>query len=202
MPNSESMSADYMGGAANLIKAIAALLWPILCFAAVFLFKGEIRGLLHRLKKGKLFGQELELEASLNQLNASAVAAASEVSELPSIEPGLEPKSVNPDAVRDILKLVATSPKAALVTLSAAIEKEARDVVAVRGHLKGRTHLGLRDAVAEISTTVGLPQHVTGSLQWFSDVRARIVHGHDATEDDVLRAVDSGITILKPELRS
>jgi hypothetical protein len=84
-----------------------------------------------------------------------------------------------------------------LITLSAAIEKEARDLVAIRGHLKGRTHLGLKDALTEISTTVGLPQHITGSLQQFNDVRARIVHGQGATEDDVLRAVDSGITILK-----
>lgn len=181
----------------NLIKALASLLWPILGFVVVYLFKEELRDLLRRLKKGKLFGQEVELEASLKQLNASAVAVASEVRQLPPASPDPELEVPNEDAANEILKLAATSPKAALVTLSAKIEKEARELVAITGHLKGRTHLGLRDAVGEVAATTGLPPHVAGSLKQFSDVRNRIVHGHGATDDDVLRALDSGITILK-----
>lgn len=186
-----------MESLSNLIKAIASFLWPILGFVVVYLFKEEIRDLLRRLKKGKLFGQEVELDASLKQLNASAVAVASEVSQLPPASPDSELKIPDEDTSDEILKLAATSPKAALVTLSAKIEKEARDLVAVTGHLKGRSHLGLREAVGEVAATTGLPPHVAGSLKQFSEVRNRIVHGHGATGDDVLSALDSGITILK-----
>lgn len=186
-----------MEAAANLIKAIAALLWPLLGFVVLFLFKQQIRELLRRLKKGKLFGQEVELEASLKQLDASAVAVSSEVSQLPIAVSKPQLMNAEMDTAQEILKLSAASPKAALSILSATIEKETRDLVAVSGHLKGRTHLGLRGAIEVIAATSGLPPHVAGSLKHFNDVRNRIVHGHGATNDDVLRALDSGITILK-----
>jgi hypothetical protein len=36
-----------------------------------------------------------------------------------------------------------------------------------------------------------------GSLRLFSDVRNKIIHDQAATDDDILGAIDSGITILK-----
>ena len=47
---------------ANLLRAIAALLWPIFAFVLLLVFKAEIREALNRLKRGKVFGQELEFE--------------------------------------------------------------------------------------------------------------------------------------------
>ncbi len=55
---------------ANLLRAIAALLWPIFAFVALFLFRREIRKFLNRIKRGKLFGQEVELEEELKRLDA------------------------------------------------------------------------------------------------------------------------------------
>jgi hypothetical protein len=47
---------------ADLLRAIATLLWPILGFVVLWVFKEEIREILRRLKSGKILGQELELE--------------------------------------------------------------------------------------------------------------------------------------------
>jgi hypothetical protein len=182
---------------ANLIKAIAALLWPILGFTALFLFKIQLRELLHRLRRGKLFGQELELDASLRELNTAAVAVADEVSKIPPPLADAPIKDATADTAQQMLKLMESSPTAALVTLSASIEREARDLVAVTGHLNGRTHIGLREAIAEITDTSGLPPHVGESLKQFNDVRNRIVHGAESTNGDIVRAIDSGITILR-----
>jgi hypothetical protein len=63
---------------ADLIRAIATLLWPLLAFAVVYVFKEQARELVSRLRRGKLFGQEIELEEKLRTLNENAQAAASE----------------------------------------------------------------------------------------------------------------------------
>jgi hypothetical protein len=181
----------------NFIKAVAALLWPCLGFTIVLLFKKEIRALFRRLKKGKFFGQELELDSSLTVLNETAKAAAIEVRQIPSTPSNDDAQQTVSASIDEVIKLMAISPKAALVSVSGMIEKEARDLVAAIGLLKGRTHLGLREAIGEVAVKIGLPPHVTASMKLFSEVRNRIVHGHDASDDDVLRAIDSGLTILK-----
>jgi hypothetical protein len=48
---------------ADILRAIAALLWPIFAFFALLFFRHEIREILARLKSGAFFGTKLELEA-------------------------------------------------------------------------------------------------------------------------------------------
>ena len=43
----------------------------------------------------------------------------------------------------------------------------------------------------------GFPPNLLGSLKLFAEVRNKIVHGSAATDDDALRAIDSGLTILR-----
>jgi hypothetical protein len=52
---------------AVLIQALSSLLWPILAFLIVLVFRLEIRDVmvrLARMKRGKFFGQEIEIEVS------------------------------------------------------------------------------------------------------------------------------------------
>ena len=81
---------------ADLLRAIASLLWPILTFVFVIAFRGEITALAKRLKRGKFLGQE-EFEELAPFLNVCAftlqsgenaaglcVLAVSSLSRLPS----------------------------------------------------------------------------------------------------------------------
>jgi hypothetical protein len=57
-----------MKDVAALIQAISSLLWPILALAVVLIFRsqiGEVLGQFKRMKKGKFFGQEIELSEKL-----------------------------------------------------------------------------------------------------------------------------------------
>jgi hypothetical protein len=47
--------------AAELISAVASLLWPLFAFTSLFVFKKQIGDLVGRIKRGKLLGQEIEL---------------------------------------------------------------------------------------------------------------------------------------------
>ena len=61
---------------AELLKAIAALLWPVLSFVALIAFRGELKGLLARLRRGKVLGQEIELEALIRKDERALPSAA------------------------------------------------------------------------------------------------------------------------------
>lgn len=43
----------------------------------------------------------------------------------------------------------------------------------------------------------GLPVHIPSSLKFFWEARNKLIHGGDASQEDILRAIDSGIMILK-----
>jgi hypothetical protein len=53
---------------AELLKGIAAVLWPLVVVVAIFVFRKELQALLARLRKAKFLGGELELDESLYQL--------------------------------------------------------------------------------------------------------------------------------------
>lgn len=182
---------------AELIRSIADLLWPILFFIVLLIFRKNISDLLTRVKKGKLFGQELELEESLKRLETSTAVAASQIPATgePPLTVGKE--SRDPQASDKILELAASSPKAALMLLASEIEKRLRVFMATSGH-----HTNLRDpspsAIAAYLGQVGwLTKSMVDTIHNFWKTRNQIVHGHEASPDQVLRAIDSGMTILK-----
>ena len=68
-----------MKDVAELVRAISTLLWPAFALWLFLTYKEEIRAVLRRIKKGKLFGQEIELEDSLQRLQNEAKQAEIEV---------------------------------------------------------------------------------------------------------------------------
>lgn len=188
-----------MDSFANLLKAIAALLWPVLVFTLIFVFKTELRQLLARLRRGKVLGQEIELDESLDRLELSATAAEARVPEPQDSTARLISPAVEHHfgVASQVLEEATRSPKAALLLLSAAIENELRSLVASIGLMKGRRNISFQQALEDLNSWSALPIYVTNSVKLFRDIRNRLVHGHEASPDDILRAIDSGIVILK-----
>jgi hypothetical protein len=184
---------------ADLISAIAALLWPIFAFTALFVFRAQLANLIGRLRRGKLLGQEIELSESLEKLEKSAVAVAKEVAALPApSQPAALEEPKDDDQIKTILHEAARSPKTALILLASEIEREARQLLASVGHLKGQRYVPLSQAMDVLGKQFGgLPAHIPSSLKFFWDARNRIIHGGQAEPEEILRAIDSGITILK-----
>jgi hypothetical protein len=186
---------------AELLKAIAAILWPGVAFTALALYHREIRNLLQRFRKGKLFGQEVELTEPLDQLQLAASTAELEVRALP---PPADSKSLasvvaqTAESVPDrILCLAVTSPKAALLLLASELEGTLTRLLANLGLLGGRGFVPLTEGIRILRTRGGLPPNVGTSVELFYGLRNRLVHGRNVSDDDVLRAIDSGIAIYR-----
>lgn len=188
-----------MESASHLISAIAALLWPVIVIILIFLYRADIPFFIRRLKKGKLFGQEFELDSELNGLKESAAAATVEVETLPKSDGRIidfeTEKSIDA-IIKSILDVAVNTPKLALISLAAELEKQTRQALATRGLLVGRSSVPVSKGLNELAR-YGFPPNLSGSLSLFLDVRNKIVHGHEATDDDAIRAIDSGICILR-----
>jgi hypothetical protein len=183
-----------------ILQAIGAIGWACLPFTVLFVFKAEITRAFGRLKKGEIFGLKFELD----ELEKSADATAMEVPTF--VGPVLLEESQVARAdqeekfdakIKSILQQATSAPKVALIALRAELEKEARQALAARGMLGGRQAVSVSQALSELHQ-YGFPPNLSGSLKLFNDVSNSIIHGKtDATDDDVLRALDSGISILR-----
>lgn len=170
----------------------------------MFYFRRQIGEAIERLKRGKVFGQELELGESLRTLQRSASKGLDEVGSVPrpsdlesnnnveNIQSHLDDGSY----FQKLMHEAAHSPMAALIILAGQIEKEAKQTLASIGKLGNRSHIPINRAIQVLDSHYGLPHHVSSSLRLFWDTRNKIIHGGATEEGSVLSAIDSGITIL------
>jgi len=159
---------------------------------AMWLFRQELRSVLQGIRIATLPEVEVERHETLATLDRSAEVAASEVESAPT--PELRPTREE-SAESEILGTAGKSPSAAILSLSAALERELRELLEGVGHVP--RSVTLRRLAEEASRVAGLPKATHDALALFSDVRYELVHHGSAPDADVLRALDSGITILR-----
>lgn len=177
---------------AEIINSIASLLWPIFAFTVFFAYRKELPELLKRVKRGKFFGQELELREDLDKLQETAIAARDSV---PigdaSAKSDLSDSSKIENAIGS-----ASSPKIALILLATEIEREVRKLLAITGWFNRHQYRSLPRALEFLEKQSLLPSSVVSSVSGFWNVRSKLVHGHNIADEDITRAIDSGMTIL------
>lgn len=191
-----------MESVTKLISALAQILWPTLGFTTLLVFKDEISDILKRIKRGKMLGQEIELTDSLEALRDSAESVKETTEKLPISAPettSMILEDAEKDEIKQVLEEASRSPRVALITLSGYIELEARKALASLGQwsLKNRYYAPLETIKKISEESDALPTHVVESMKLFMDIRNKLVHMREASEEDIISALDSGITILR-----
>ncbi|MEA2471766.1 MAG: hypothetical protein QOE38_2765, partial [Thermoleophilaceae bacterium] len=133
---------------------------------------------------------EFELDEALGRLERQAENAAQSVGDSSVSPPEVEETESIEDLVFDEAK---TSPKVALMSLAARIERESQEILASSQEPATWERRTLFDKVKRLDVS---PFVKSAALQ-FQHVRNRIVHDPDATDEDALRAIDAGLTILE-----
>jgi hypothetical protein len=191
---------------ADLISAFASLTWPVVTLAIVNWFRPEIRAILSRIRKGKFLGQEIELdELQVKTLAAEARVELRVESELradaEARPPGEPADIVAPDmaqdAIEEVLREASRSPRLGLMLLSAKVDRAAQELAAEWGVIvSGRPRLPI-NMIRALVRSGELPSEAGEALDLFYRVRSRIVHGHDADDDEIARAIDFGTRLLR-----
>ncbi len=173
----------------DIIDAVGAIAWPLVFVLFMVLFRRPIRGVLARLENLKLPGVEVGLRMELDALQATTEQAAESVAGAPE-DPG-EQAAAN-RVENEVLDEAQQRPKLALMSLSAELDRLSREILAGSQDPAAWEGRSLTEKLRRIS----LSPHVHAAAMQFMHVRSRIVHGHAATDDDALRAIDLGLTIL------
>ena len=196
---------------ADLISAVASLTWPLVALAIVRWFRPEIRAILSRIRKGKFLGQEIELD----ELQAKTVAAE-EKAELKIVSGGVSAPlgdveleatgTVSPgvvdDAIEEVLREAARSPKLGLMLLSTKIERAIRELIADTPYNRSRSAIRPRAMAEALASGGQLSEETSQAVARFLSVRNRIVHGEEGDYDEITRAIDSGTRLLRLLLSS
>ena len=184
--------------ATGLISAAAELLWPIVVLIIVLLFRRDLSAILSRLRRGKLFGQELEMDPSIDQFQRTVGKAAKSLQGVPvRAEEQAEQESQHPELPR-IVGIPSGSPNLSLLALSSVLENERKVLVASTGHLPQSTIPSAPHAVDILSQQRMLPAHAIESIRMFWDLRNRIVHGKTPTDErEAVRIIDIGSDLLQ-----
>jgi hypothetical protein len=199
---------------ADLISATASLLWPIIAFTVISWFRPELRALLSRIRKGKFLGQEIELDelqASTEEAVATAEETAEKISAATGVADGTSSASAQgartdekieidaaQDEIEEVLREASRSPRIGLILLSSKMERAARDLALAIGLNVGRRGgAPLSLLIRELVQAEQITRQDANALGLFNQVRNQIVHGHDADDNEVARAIDSGTRLLR-----
>jgi hypothetical protein len=176
----------------DLIIAISHLLWPILCFSILFIYKDEISGILKRLKKGKILGQELELDKDIDDFNQITIQASESI---PPERNEITDLDGN-DNVTNILDKSISDPKIGIILLSREIEKELNSLIASTGLLKELKIKSVKNSFELLAKNNYIAKPVLDSLAVFWNLRNKIIHGKKIEDDSqLIRVLDIGVNL-------
>lgn len=185
-----------MSDVTDLIRALADLAWPAVLAFFLWKFRSELKGLIGRVEEANVAGSQFKFGQDLDRLNQSARDAVESLEAGPPEVVDAEVEGELDPAIRDALE--ASNPRAGLILLSAELERRVRVLAAQQGQLFSNPKVWRHRPVTESTLRLlELPPRVLAAVSEFRDVRNRIVHGHDATDAEVLRATDSAMTILE-----
>jgi hypothetical protein len=136
----------------------------------------------------------------LQRRTQEAVAESPIIERSPNSLMTLDSSLPEEEAVGRIFKVMSTSPKAALMLLSAEIERELRRLLWSSGWIQGAGQATVRRSIEHLVQQGTLSPNLGGTVKSFLEIRNRLVHGSDATDDEILRGIDIGITILRAVL--
>jgi uncharacterized protein YutE (UPF0331/DUF86 family) len=102
------------------------------------------------------------------------------------------------DEIEEVLREAARSPRIGLMLLSSKMDRAARDLALAIGLDVGRRGgVPLSMLIRELVQAERITRQDANALGLFNQVRNQIVHGHDADDNEVARAIDSGTRLLR-----
>ncbi|HEX3034769.1 MAG TPA: hypothetical protein VHT73_06475 [Thermodesulfobacteriota bacterium] len=183
----------------ELIIAIAQPLWPIVTLIIVLVFRRDIAALLRRMRRGKLFGQEMELDPAVTEFRKAVEEAQEEIPESSVAEEQYEKEVQQLDRdEREVLEAAKVNPELGIIKLSSILEREIRVLAGSLGQLGQQRRIPATQLFRLLVDKGYLPVHTTKSLQIFWDLRNQIVHGYAPRDaHNVLKVLDIGLVLLK-----
>lgn len=182
----------------ELIVALSNWLWPLVALITLLVYRKPIAALLGRVRKGELFGKEVEFEPAIDKFQQIVEQAEKDVAKLPPPSLAIEKSKQTDVDVSTILDDSKGSPELAIIRLSNLLENESKAILGSMGFLPRNSRISVYQAIQELKNRELLPESTINSLKKFWELRNKIVHGRaDINEKEIWRFLDIGIDLLK-----
>lgn len=176
--------------------------WPAVAAFGVWLERAHIGGLLDRIRKLKVGGQEAELDPAVRKfergVDAEVVRQDVERQLLPADPP---PPTMTPQKIGDeeanVIAMFSQDPRLGILALSSLIERETRELAAQLGIDASRT-LPWPSLISLLTQRGSLGASMPSTAQLFRTIRNQIAHGQEEpSKQDLAVVLDSGLTLLR-----
>lgn len=177
----------------TLISSLAEASWPIAVVFLVLRFESEIRNIFKRIKKGKFFGQEFELE--IDEFQNITEQAFEKLEVKPNKHQVSNSKALDKD-IEEIMKVTAIKSELGVVALTPLLEREIRTLAE---SFEIPSCLSIRKLCELLVSKGHVPEQIIKSINLFFDLRNKIIHGHSKIEkpNDIIRVLDIGLQLFK-----
>lgn len=102
------------------------------------------------------------------------------------------------ESVQRVLDEFSKSRKGALLILGAEIERKIRHLLGATGWTATvGPNATITRSVDHLVSIGALQPNLANSVRAFLEIRSRVLHGRGATEDDILKAIDTGLDLLR-----
>ena len=172
----------------DLIISISHLLWPIVVLVCIIIFKKEISSLLTRIKKGKFFGQELELNNEIEKFETITEQALKTVTKNSNKQINIQDTFTHS---RDN-NLVSN-----IIEISRKVEDELYNISGAYGILKDVHNKSISYISKKLAESNIINETVFDSVIKFWQLRNQIVHKNYEGEEYQLKKISEiGFSLL------
>jgi hypothetical protein len=180
-----------MKNLSSVLSSLASLAWPAVVFYIFYVLQDDIKKLIGRLRKGKIFGQEIELDEEISQVE-NAVETVLEI--IPNTQP--TPNSA-PDYREHVLAAADRSTLGTFLRVSSDLELLVNHILARTGWHQGRQKYTIKEGFARIPQN-WVSKEILRTVQQFSHLRNRIIHeSRMVPEEDVRRATEIAFSLIE-----
>ena len=157
-----------------LVELVKGTAWPITTLVLAILFRSEFRGLLGRLRKGKVGSAEFEFQEEVEEL-------AKDIAEISSTP---EPVTLKPESI----SLAASNPRAAMLTAWIEIEVALNSLAQKHGLLDAQTRRNSSNVIRALSNADLIPKAYVPGFMALRRLRNQAAHDTDFNppEDAIL----------------
>jgi hypothetical protein len=138
-----------------------------------------------------------EMHRKLDRISASLGDLHPEAEGTDAKDPALVDMSYEDGPVGRVMAELPRSSKGALLVVGAEIEKEIRTLMWTSGWIKGVKRITITDTAAYLVSLGVVPANLGASVEAFLKIRNPLLHGRGVSDDEVIRGVDIGLTILR-----
>lgn len=184
-----------VGGVPDMLRAIAALWWPLIVAFVLLTIAPQLPTIVRRLRRASWGSGVIELDPETREVESKVEVAEAQQADISAVSVDSAVTEATP---RDSELLAAPDKGLAFIRVAASLEEALRGLGAISGLVR-TSQMTIPQLVSSLEKAQVLTNEVAGAVLAFWRTRNRVIHarGEPLTDRDLTALVDSGSRLLR-----